>query len=129
MPGLLGSPTLTKMTVDAIGRLWRRLKKSKKQASEQGPEQDLEQDLHAFYSDSSESTEYLESYPDPLACFESVQGWVNGTSDTYNFPSAWRHPSVPSSIASFDGQANLFCGVSVRKYSVSPMLNGRHANS
>lgn len=96
MPGLLGTPTLTKMTVDAIGRLWRRLKKSKKQGPEQvpeqGPEQDLEQDLHAFYSDSSDSIESSYSDPDPLECFEAVQGWVNGTSGTckYQQSSSWR---------------------------------------
>ncbi|KAM6516148.1 hypothetical protein FALCPG4_014332 [Fusarium falciforme] len=110
MPGLLGTPTLAKMTVDAVGRLWRRLKKSKKQGPEQGPEQDL----HAFYSDSSDSIEYSDSNPDTLECFETIQGWVNGTSDTYDFFGAWRHPSEPSSVVSFDGEVDLFCGVSVR---------------
>ncbi|KAJ4193231.1 hypothetical protein NW755_003224 [Fusarium falciforme] len=127
MPGLLGTPTLAKMTVDAVGRLWRRLKKSKKQGPEQGPEQDL----HAFYSDSSDSIEYSDSNPDTLECFETIQGWVNGTSDTYDFFGAWRHPSEPSSVGkyerlskqhettdnqqvSFDGEVDLFCGVSVR---------------
>ncbi|KAM6509189.1 hypothetical protein FSOLCH5_012182 [Fusarium solani] len=101
MTGWLGFPTLGKMTIEGAGRLWRRLKKSKKQ----GPEQDL----YAFYSDSSDSIEYSDSNPDTLECFETIQGWVND-----DFFGAWRHPSEPSSVVSFDGEVDLFCGVSVR---------------
>ncbi|KAI8656836.1 hypothetical protein LRP88_12144 [Fusarium phalaenopsidis] len=118
MPGFLGTPTLAKMTVDAAGRLWRRLKKSKKQGPEQGPEEDL----HAFYSDSIDTIGYSSaSDPDTLECFETIQGWVNGTSGTYDFFGAWRHPSEPSSVVSFDGEVDLFRSVSVRGELAEPV--------
>ncbi|EEU41901.1 uncharacterized protein NECHADRAFT_85947 [Fusarium vanettenii 77-13-4] len=153
MPGLLGTPTFAKMSVDAVGRLWRRLKDKKQgskqvleqiveEALEQGPteshEQGIEQEQHTFYSDSLDTIGYSSvSDPDTLACVEFVQGWVNGTTGTYDFFGAWRHPSEPSSIgkyhwlseqhettdsqeASFDDEADLFRSVSYRSDLVEP---------
>lgn len=108
MPGLLGTPTFAKMSVDAVGRLWRRLKDKKQgskqvleqiveEALEQGPteghEQGIEQEQHTFYSDSLDTIGYSSvSDPDTLACVEFVQGWVNGTTGTckYHQSSSWR---------------------------------------
>lgn len=100
MPGFVGTPTLAKMSIDAVGRLWRRLKKSKKsapeQASEQGPQQQgpqqqgsehgSEQDLHAFYSDTSESFEHISiNSLDTLEYAETIQTWINGNTDTCKY--------------------------------------------
>ncbi|RSL61546.1 hypothetical protein CEP53_005078 [Fusarium sp. AF-6] len=133
MPGLLGTPTLAKMSINAAGRVWRRLKakaqKKKQEVVEEAPEEvseevseeaseevsEVSEEVgHTFYSNSSDSIGYTDSDMDTLECVETIQGWINGNSDTYDFFGAWRHPSEPSSIASFDEEADLYRSVSVR---------------
>ncbi|RMJ18172.1 hypothetical protein CDV36_002174 [Fusarium kuroshium] len=130
MPGLLGTPTLAKMSINAAGRVWRRLKakaqKKKQEVPEEAPEEvaedvtdevseDVSEEVgHTFYSNSSDSIGYTDSDMDTLECVETIQEWINTNSDTYDFFGAWRHPSEPSSIASFDEEADLYRSVSVR---------------
>ncbi|RSM15404.1 hypothetical protein CDV31_004994 [Fusarium ambrosium] len=127
MPGLLGFPTLGKMSINAAGRVWRRLKAKAQKKKQEVPEEvpdEVSEDVsegvseevgHTFYSNSSDSIGYTDSDMDTLECVETIQEWINTNSDTYDFFGAWRHPSEPSSIASFDEEADLYRSVSVRR--------------
>ncbi|KAJ4329063.1 hypothetical protein N0V84_000415 [Fusarium piperis] len=113
MAGWLGIPTLGKMSVDAAGRLWRRLK-NKEKPKDKPEVPRFEVDVHTFYTDSADSIGYTNSEPDTLDCLETIHDWVNASPDTYSMFGAWHHPSEPASIASFDGEVDLVRSVSVR---------------
>ncbi|RSL73873.1 hypothetical protein CEP54_000081 [Fusarium duplospermum] len=130
MPGLLGTPTFAKMSLNAAGRVWRRLKAKAQKGKKQGPEEKKQEEVpeevpeeeeksgseeggHTFYSDSFDTIGYTDSDVDTLECVETIQTWVNENSDTYDFFGAWSHPSEVSSLVSFE-EPDLHRSVSFR---------------
>lgn len=89
MAGWLGVPTLGKMSVDAAGRLWRRLKNKPKPKANEGPR---EQDVHTFYTDSVDTIGFSNSELDTLECLETIHAWIDTSPETcrYRHSSNWK---------------------------------------